>query len=348
MKKFLSVFTALMITLSLFAVTVSAASPKLNKTNVNLPKGYSVTLKGSNASGKVEWSVKDSSVASVKAKGDNSAKVVGKKTGFTYVYAKTGGKTLKCAINVKKSVISVSSSSLDIEKGKSKTITLSVKGSKSILAVSENPDVCSVAWGKKWDGDKITLTITAKKNGSGAVRIYNKDEPDSSKKTVLITVGKTAASTAQTKKENTVSFGGTADNSTNKTNTNEASDTSKMIVQVAELVNKERSKAGKSELELDDTLNEIAALRAEEITRAFSHDRPDGSSCFTAFEDAGIVNVYEGENIAAWQQSADEVMKSWMNSTGHKKNILSDDYTRIGVGCYFYDGRYYWVQEFAS
>lgn len=341
MKKLLSVFTALIITLSAFAVSASAAAPKLSKSSVNLPEGYAVTLKVSNASGKVAWSVKDSSVASVKSAGDNSAKVVGSKTGSTYVYAKTGGTTLKCKIIVKKSFISASSKTLEMEKGKSKTVTLTVKGAKSIIAEPDNTNVCSVIWGKKWDGDKINITVKAIGNGTANIRLYNKNAPDSTEKTISVTVGKQESSA---KSAASVTFGGTADTANN--NDTAASDTSDAILQIAELVNKERKAAGKSELELDDTLNEIAALRANEIVTKFSHTRPDGSACFTAYDEAGFKNYSAAENIAAGQNTPAEAMNSWMNSSGHKANILGDNYTKIGIGCCQHNGTYYWVQVF--
>lgn len=322
MKKLISIFTALIVTLSMFAVSASAASPKLNKSSVKLPESYQVTLKVSGASGKVEWSVKDSSVASVKSAGDNSAKVTGKKTGSTYVYAKTDGKTLKCKVTVKQSFISASADSLDMKKGKSKTVTIAVKGSKAILAKPDDPDVCSVTWGKNWDGDKIELKVSAKNNGSTKIKLYNKNSPDSVGKIVYVTVGKQGSDKKASDPETA------------------------MLEQIAELVNKERKAAGKSELELDDTLNEIAKMRANELPVSFSHTRPDGSEWDTAFSEQGLVNCYCAENIAAGQKTAEEVMQSWMNSTGHKANILGDNYTKIGVGYCVSGGKYYWTQEF--
>ncbi|MGN0577914.1 MAG: CAP domain-containing protein [Ruminiclostridium sp.] len=119
---------------------------------------------------------------------------------------------------------------------------------------------------------------------------------------------------------------------------------------VAELVNSERKAAGKSALTLDSKLCEAAEIRAKELSERFSHDRPDGSSCFTVLDDLGIRYMAVGENIAAGQRSADEVMKSWMNSQGHKKNILSGNYRKIGVGFYKSDTGYgyYWVQIFSA
>lgn len=119
-------------------------------------------------------------------------------------------------------------------------------------------------------------------------------------------------------------------------------------MQVLDLVNAERAKYGLAPLAWDSVnLGPGAAVRAQEISVYFSHTRPDGSSCFTAVTNPGAL----GENIAAGQRSPQEVMNSWMNSSGHRANILNQRYTRLGVG-YFYNPsapyRYYWVQMFSS
>lgn len=117
---------------------------------------------------------------------------------------------------------------------------------------------------------------------------------------------------------------------------------------VLELVNAERAKAGKSPLTLDDAMCEVAQLRADEIVESFSHTRPNGSSCFTAIDEAGISYRAVGENIAAGQSSPASVMNSWMNSDGHRKNILSGDFSSIGIGYVKASSGYghYWVQMF--
>lgn len=120
---------------------------------------------------------------------------------------------------------------------------------------------------------------------------------------------------------------------------------------VLELVNEERSKAGLDDLTLDETLNKAATVRAEEITREFSHSRPDGSDAFTVLKECGY-NTYTatGENIAAGQATPEEVVESWMNSEGHRANILSDKFKKLGVGYYKVDDGYqhYWVQLFSD
>ncbi len=111
------------------------------------------------------------------------------------------------------------------------------------------------------------------------------------------------------------------------------------------LVNEERAKAGLEALNWDPSLASTANIRAEEIALYYSHDRPDGSSCFTAFPQN---LMYMGENIAMGQTSPSWVMTDWMNSSGHRENILSPHYSIIAVGCYYSDGTYHWVQVFGG
>ncbi|MDR1564481.1 MAG: cell wall-binding repeat-containing protein [Oscillospiraceae bacterium] len=111
---------------------------------------------------------------------------------------------------------------------------------------------------------------------------------------------------------------------------------------VLDLVNTERAKVGAPKLTMNSRLLTAAMQRAAETTIYFSHTRPDGSSCFniTSWSSAA------GENIAAGQRNAAEVMKSWMNSSGHKANILNAKFSSIGIGAVYHNGTYYWAQFF--
>lgn len=122
----------------------------------------------------------------------------------------------------------------------------------------------------------------------------------------------------------------------------------KQAQSVLNLVNKERATAGVEALTLDDAVNKVAESRAKELAEKFSHTRPDGRDCFTALTESGIVYSSCGENIAMGQTTPEEVMDSWMNSDGHRANILSSDYTKMGLG-YYYDkenNQHYWAQIF--
>lgn len=118
---------------------------------------------------------------------------------------------------------------------------------------------------------------------------------------------------------------------------------------VLKLVNAERKKAGLQPLTLSNKLTNIAYTKAKDMAEKnyFSHQSPTYGSPFDMLKQFGVSFSAAGENIAAGQKSAEEVMNSWMNSSGHKANILNANYTQLGVG--FYRGGSYgteWVQLF--
>lgn len=137
-------------------------------------------------------------------------------------------------------------------------------------------------------------------------------------------------------KPNTSTGGSSSSGNTNQTSTT----ASEMLT----AVNKQRRANGCESIQLSDSLNKAAEKRAKELVQSFSHERPDGRSCFTVLEEFGISYFSCGENIAAGQTSVSQVMNSWMNSEGHRANILSNEYRYIGVGRY----QNYWVQLFMS
>lgn len=110
--------------------------------------------------------------------------------------------------------------------------------------------------------------------------------------------------------------------------------------EVLEKVNEERAKVNANPLVMDQDLLDSAMVRAAELVFDFDHIRPNGTSCFTVNSKAS------GENIAIGQSSPASVMNSWMNSAGHKANILLSENISIGIGAVKYGNRYYWVQLF--
>ncbi|MGE7878728.1 CAP domain-containing protein [Peribacillus muralis] len=119
--------------------------------------------------------------------------------------------------------------------------------------------------------------------------------------------------------------------------------------QILRLVNEERSKAGLPNVEMDTSLSKTATLKSEDMRDHdyFNHTSPTYGSPFDMMKAFGITYKYAGENIAAGQPSGESVMKSWMNSPGHKANILNKNYTHIGIG-HATGGNYshYWTQQF--
>ena len=112
------------------------------------------------------------------------------------------------------------------------------------------------------------------------------------------------------------------------------------------LVNRERASKGIAPLKWDADLESSAVTRAAETSIMFSHLRPNGSDCFTAFPDGLYA---EGENIAMGFSSAQDTFNQWKNSSGHYANMMSPSFTRIGISC-FYGGAYgwCWVQTFGA
>lgn len=317
MKKITAVLFAAVMAVIMCTVSASAASLKLDKTSVNVPIGYRTTLKVSGTDDKVEWTVKNSKIASVQSTGDSSAKVVGKGTGTTYVYASVNGKTLKCKVNVKKSFISMSSAEAVLEEGSSASVTVKAVGSKTLQCANSDSSVCAVSFGS-WNGDRIKLNIKAKNEGTAKITLYVKGYSKSTAKTITVRVR------------------------SNK------KDPEALAAEVVEIVNSERKGVGKSSLTADSELTRLANIRAEEIVSVFSHTRPDGRDCFTVFDDNGYSYSAIAENIAMSIADSEKVMEMWMNSSGHKKNILNGTYKKIGVGVYIVGDYAYWVQLFAA
>ena len=115
--------------------------------------------------------------------------------------------------------------------------------------------------------------------------------------------------------------------------------------------NIERARHGLSALKAADVLDSAADTRAAELARSFSHTRPNGSKWHTALSANGISYSSAAENIAAGQSDPCEAVSAWMNSDGHRSNILSGKYTHLGVGYYYSSSsKYsqYWEQLFAS
>lgn len=123
--------------------------------------------------------------------------------------------------------------------------------------------------------------------------------------------------------------------------------------EVLRLVNIERDKVGAAHLVLDGALCDAANMRAIEMDYSgnFSHTRPDERDCFTVFSFCNISFYTCGENIAAGYPTPAAVVDGWMNSTGHKANILNTAFTKMGLGYSTGGGgeyRHYWAQEFAG
>ena len=116
--------------------------------------------------------------------------------------------------------------------------------------------------------------------------------------------------------------------------------------QVVVLVNQERKKAGLAPLTHRADIKNVAEKKAMDMINSnyFSHTSPNYGSPFDMLKAFGVSYRTAGENIAKGQKSPQEVMNAWMNSSGHRANILNGSYTSIGVG--YYNGA--WVQLFVG
>lgn len=115
---------------------------------------------------------------------------------------------------------------------------------------------------------------------------------------------------------------------------------------VVDLTNQERAKQGLPALKLDTELSKVARTKSQDMLNKgyFSHTSPTYGSPFDMMKQFGITYRSAGENIAKGQKTPEEVVNAWMNSEGHRANILNSSYTHIGVG-YVANGNY-WTQMF--
>ena len=119
--------------------------------------------------------------------------------------------------------------------------------------------------------------------------------------------------------------------------------------QVLDLVNAERTKRGISALTLDSNLSSVATKKSQDMVNKnyFDHTSPTYGSPFDMMKQFGISYRTAGENIAKGQKTPQEVVTAWMNSEGHRKNILNPNFTNLGVGiAKDSKGTTYWTQMF--
>ncbi|CAB1246210.1 Serine protease [Clostridiaceae bacterium BL-3] len=134
-------------------------------------------------------------------------------------------------------------------------------------------------------------------------------------------------------------------------NSGQSSNISTEANEVIKLVNAERSKNGLAPLKANTELSKVAAVKAQDMIdkNYFSHNSPTYGSPFDMMKKFGISYTAAGENIAYGQKTPSEAMNAWMNSAGHRANILNSNFTEIGVGvAKDKNGTPYWVQMFIN
>ncbi|WP_246203842.1 CAP domain-containing protein [Pallidibacillus pasinlerensis] len=121
---------------------------------------------------------------------------------------------------------------------------------------------------------------------------------------------------------------------------------SEFVQKVIDLTNQQRKSNGLKPLTADPALSNVALKKSQDMEQNnyFSHTSPTYGSPFDMIRDFGIDYKSAGENIAQGQKTPEEVVKAWMNSEGHRANILNANFTHIGVG--FEESGYHWTQMF--
>lgn len=294
-----------------------AESISLSTTSVNLKIGKTVNLNTTvlpkNAVDRsYSFYIDDASIIEY-----SNGIIKAKNPGETTISFKTAnGITARCKVNVYgiPSYVTLNKTSLTLDKGNSYTLSAKTDiGNYNISYkwISSNSDVVSVE-----STAYSTAVIKAKNPGTATITVKTDNNVYSVCKVTVNQPKKDYADYVQYEDK------------------------------VIELVNKERSSRGLPKLKKRNDLVPLATIRAKEIVTKFDHERPNGKNSFSILTDNNIQYSAVGENIAYGQSTPERVMVDWMNSEGHRKNILSENFNGIGVGCYEYNGYLYWVQLF--
>lgn len=166
----------------------------------------------------------------------------------------------------------------------------------------------------------------------------------------------TSTNSKSNQNNNTITTTKKTSTTTNSTNTNSQDNAvsngniNSYEQEVCNLVNKYRAENGLNSLTLATDVSKMAELKAEDMAtnNYFDHTSPTYGDPFEMLKSLGIEYQSAGENIAKGQKTPAKVMNAWMNSAGHKANILDSTFTEIGVGYVLKSGTTYWTQEFIS
>lgn len=268
--------------------------------------------------------------------------------------------------------------SISVKKGGQSSVKIT--SSNHSLAYKVGDTSIATATPGKWSGNNIKFTIKGKKAGTTYLTVYRKNDKSVAANIKITVGGQSTSQTSTVSKPSTQqssqdvpvnsnemtvywdpttntmyivtggTYGGETDtdgnsgnNSSNNTTTAKPETSAgNYAEEMLALVNQARSEHGASALSLDSKLCDAANKRAQEIATKFSHTRPDGRDCFTVLDEYGVSYYGCGENIAMGSSSASSIFNMWMNSSGHRANILNSSFRYIGIGKY---GNY-WVQLF--
>lgn len=264
--------------------------------------------------------------------------------------------------------------SVSVKKGGQSSVKITSSNHSLAYKVGDS-SIASAAPGK-WSGNNIKFTIKGKKAGTTYLTVYRKNDKSVAANIKITVGGQNTAQTSTVSKPSTqqssqdvpvngnemtvfwdpttntmyIVTGGTYGDETdtdgnlgnNTTTAKPETSAGNYAEEMLALVNQARSEHGASSLSLDSKLCDAANKRAQEIATKFSHTRPDGRDCFTVLDEFGVSCYGCGENIAMGSSSASSIFNMWMNSSGHRANILNSSFRYIGIGKY---GNY-WVQLF--
>lgn len=210
--------------------------------------------------------------------------------------------------------------------------------------ISDNSTTTTID-GDQSGGESTSAGSTAANSSTTTGTSTTKTDKATSKKTTSVSKSTTSTTTSTTKAPSTTAkpkkdhgtpnIGGTFHDN--------------MANEVLLKLNAARKEAGLNELTMDNgNMMTAAKIRAKEITVHWAHERPDKDRWDSVFDEEGVTYNARGENLADGHRTADEVFEAWMNSPGHKANIMEPRFTHISIVCFEYEGHFYWVQLFGA
>jgi len=241
------------------------------------------------------------------------------------------------------------------------TKDVSTEGNKKVLQTvsrkisASNGTNVNTSVSKNSSNSKVGISNNQKTNNNSLTQKYNEIlNTYYCNQTITNKSTSNKGSTSTSTKNSTTSKTSTdtkkpASNTTSAASGTTSGDYSAFQKKVVELVNAERAKAGLKPLKMNTELNKVATTKSQDMAKNnyFSHTSPTYGSPFDMMKKFGISYKTAGENIAMGQTTPEQVMNGWMNSSGHRANILKASFTEIGVGiAKNSSGRLYWTQQF--
>ncbi|HGH4591114.1 sporulation protein [Clostridioides difficile] len=207
----------------------------------------------------------------------------------------------------------------------------------------------------KPDNNKPESNKPEDNNNSGSTNKPDNNKPESNKPEDNNNSGSTNKPDNNKPESNKPEDNNNSDSTNKPDDNNNSGSTSESFSayqkEVVDLVNIERAKAGLNPLTLDSSISNVATKKSQDMidNNYFSHNSPTYGSPFDMLKKFGISYKTAGENIAMGQKTPKEVVNAWMNSEGHRKNIMNPNFSKIGVGvAQKSGGSIYWTQIFVG